>query len=246
MALVKSLARRLVNTSAGRNLLGAMVVDDPELALKAAGWRLSHAAAWPSQETWPEDLHGFEDVAPLILSSNLANRGLAAMRLDEAALLWRLAQGVRGDVVVEIGRERGGSTLLLAAALGGEGVLHSYDPQTKLGSDDPDRELRSLLDRYGLGANVELHVVDSHVAEVPEGGLGLVLVDGDPSYEGTRLDFERFCRRLRPGGHALFHDAAPGGSRRPQLAPLMRAIAEGGEFEERPGAGTFVHFVRTG
>jgi predicted O-methyltransferase YrrM len=246
MALLKRLARKVAHTGPGRRLVAAIVIDDPDLALKGIGWQLSDRAALSPSAGWPERLQGFEDVAPLILSSNAANRGLAAMRLDEAALLWRLARDVQGDVVVEIGRERGGSTLLLAAALGGEGVLHSYDPQTKLGSEDPDRELRSLLDRFGIGANVELHVVDSHVAEVPEGGLGLVLVDGDPSYEGTRLDFERFCRRLRPGGHALFHDAAPGGSRRPQLAPLMRAIAGGDEFEERPGVGTFVHFVRAG
>jgi len=139
--------------------------------------------------------------------------------------------------VVEIGQERGGSTLVLGAALTGRGRLVSFDPQGKLGSSSYDDELRSALARYGI-ENVELRLEDSHTAE-------LVLVDGDPSYEGTKRDFDRFCRSLRTAGHALFHDAAAGGPRSRQLAPLVEEIERDPEFERQPDVGTFVHFIRT-
>ena len=80
----------------------------------------------------------------------------------------------------------------------------------------------------------------------PEGEYALVLVDGDPSYEGTRLDFERFGRRLRPGGRVLFHDAVAGGPRAPQLAPLVAEIGGDPDFERQPDVGTFADFRRRG
>ncbi len=122
--------------------------------------------------------------------------------------------------------------------------LVSFDPQGKLGTSSYDDELSSALARYGI-RNVELRLEDSHTADLPEGEYSLVLVDGDPSYDGTERDFDRFCRRLRPGGHALFHDAAPGGARSRQLAPLVEEIGRDPDFDRQPDVGTFVHFIRT-
>ncbi len=47
------------------------------------------------------------------------------------------------------------------------------------------------------------------------------------------------------GGHALFHDAAPGGARSRQLAPLVEEIGRDPDFDRQPDVGTFVHFIRT-
>lgn len=125
--------------------------------------------------------------------------------------------------------------------------MYSHDPQSKHpGQGDLfDGELRAVLGRYGLVGRVRVLREDSHVAEPPPGEYALVLVDGDPSLAGTRADFERFCRRLRPGGHALFHDAAPGGSRHETLAPLIDEIERDPAFGRRPDVGTLVHLSRS-
>ena len=222
--------------------LAVVARDRPSLLLGPLGWALARNARFAGIRSWPSSVSSFADVAPLVLSSNDANRGVASMSLEEAAHLWRLAAGAHG-VIAELGRERGGSTFLLAAAMPESSTLVSFDPQGKLGTDRWDDELREALRRYGLVERVMISLEDSHVAAVPE-GLVLVLVDGDPSYEGTKLDFERFCLALAPGGHALFHDAVGGGPRRVQLAPLLDEIERGGRFDRQPDVGTFAHFVR--
>jgi len=243
-AVIAALTRALTRTTIGRRVLAKVVLSAEDFSLQTLGWSLATQAPLPEAERLPASLDGFDQVAPLVLSSNPANRGLASMRLDEAAHLWSLARSVGDATLVEIGRERGGSTLLLAGAMSPAAELHSYDPQTKLGGSRPDAPLAALLDRYGLSGRVRLHVADSHTVEPPAGELGLVLVDGDPTYEGTRLDYERFCRRLRRGGHALFHDAVAPGPRHEALAPLLLEIEREGEFERRPDVGTFAHFTR--
>jgi predicted O-methyltransferase YrrM len=245
-AVSAELTRSLTRTRIGRRALAKVVLSAEDFSLHTIGWSLATRASLPEAERLPDSLDRFERVAPLVLSSNVANRGLASMRLDEAAHLWSVARSVGEATLVEIGRERGGSTLLLAGAMAAGAELHSYDPQTKLGGASPDAPLASLLDRYGLSGRVELHVADSHTVEPPDGELALVLVDGDPSYEGARLDYERFCLRLRPGGHALFHDAVPPGPRHEALAPLLLEIEREGAFERRPDVGTFAHFTHRG
>ena len=236
----------LTRTRIGRRVLAKLVLSTEDLSLQTLGWSLATRASLPEAEQLPVSLDGFDQVAPLVLSSNPANRGLASMRLDEAAHLWSVARSAGDATLVEIGRERGGSTLLLAGAMAPGAELHSYDPQTKLGGASPDASLAAVLDRYGLSGRVQLHVADSHTVEPPAGELGFVLVDGDPSYEGTRLDYERFCLRLRPRGHALFHDAVPPGPRHEALAPLLVEIEREGEFDRLPDVGTFAHFRRRG
>lgn len=241
--VARALVRKLLSRQITRKLVAVAAIERPDVLLGALGFSLSRHLRFTQVENWPSSASSFEDVAPLVLSSNPANRGLAAMSLAEAAHLWRLAREVGSGTVVEIGRERGGSTFLLAAALAGRGALISYDPQTKLGSSDYDEELRSALTRYGIEP-VTLSREDSHQAALPAGPYALVLVDGDPSFEGTRLDFERFGRRLQPGGHILFHDAVAAGPRMGQLAPLLEEIEQDDHFARCPDVGTFAHFIR--
>jgi predicted O-methyltransferase YrrM len=168
------------------------------------------------------------------------------MRLDEVAHLWRLARQSGPATLIEIGRERGGSTLVLAAAMHPQASLVSFDPQTKQAGKGGtfDVELAETLSRYGLDARVQLVAEDSHTAEPPEGEYALVLIDGDPTLEGTRADFERFGRRVRPGGRVLFHDAAPGGPRSATLSPLLAELTADPDFDRHPDLGTFADFER--
>jgi predicted O-methyltransferase YrrM len=194
---------------------------------------------------WPERLFGFEDLAFLFTSTVLAH-GVASLRLDEAAYLYRLIGESHPRTVVEIGRFRGGSTLLLAAALE-DGVLHSYDIDTRQGRSgaELDEELIAALERYGLRDRVRLHVADSRTADPPEAAIDLLFIDGDHSEEGVRADFEHWRPRLADGGHVLFHDAvdAPDFISPRDEGPAKVAAIAARELEPQAGAGSLAHFV---
>lgn len=102
---IKRAVGRAGRSAVGKTLIHAAVLEDPG------------RARYSTVERWPERLAGFEDLA-FLFSSNQLSHGIASLQLDEAALLYRLARNVSpGAVVAEIGRFKGGSTLLLASAL---------------------------------------------------------------------------------------------------------------------------------
>jgi predicted O-methyltransferase YrrM len=226
-------------TRVGKNLVNAAVRADPG------------RARYASVQRWPDALHGFEDLA-FLFSSNQLNHGIASLQLDEAALLYRLACRVATDgAAVEIGRFKGGSTLLLASALADGAALWSYDLHVALRPDlsgpQLDSELRAALDRYGLSGRVHLVVGDSRTVEPPPRPCSLVFVDGDHTYEGARADYERWSELVAPGGHLLFHDAVDTGgygNHYPGVARLVSEIGHDERFERLPGAGSIAHFAR--
>jgi predicted O-methyltransferase YrrM len=228
--------RGLPLPSALRRLLAELIIADRE----RRGSDFAQITAWPAQ------IAGFEDLAFLFSSTILAH-GIASLRFDEAAYLYRLVRNERPSTIVEIGRFRGGSTFVLAAALE-SGTVHSYDIDTRQGRDglELDRQLVSTLDRYGLSDRVHLYVADSRVADPPAGPVDLLFIDGDHSEPAVRADFERWSPFLRPGGHVLFHDAVES----PDFASSFswgpaRVISEiGGNFDRREAAGSLAHLVR--
>jgi predicted O-methyltransferase YrrM len=233
----KALVRRLGRTSIGKNLIHAAVLRDP------ASMRFRNV------ERWPQEVRGFEDLA-FMFSSNQLNHGVASLQIDEAALLYRLARDVQRGPIAEIGRFKGGSTLVFAAALPEGAELWSYDFHVALRSDMPgaelDAELREALGRYGLGGKVHLLVADSRSADPPPEPLELLFVDGDHSYEGAKADYERWRAFVRPGGHLLFHDAVDAGGYGNVYPGVARLVAEiGGGWERQPGAGSIAHFVKS-
>lgn len=237
---VKRALVRAGRTKLGKEAIHAAVLRDPALA------RFEHV------RDWPEQLRGFEDL-DFLFSSNQLNHGIASLQLDEGALLYRLARDLGGGTVVEIGRFKGGSTLLLAAALGGGGRLYSYDLHVPLRADlqgpDLDRALLGALRRYGLDSRVELVVGDSRTAPPPPEPPALVFVDGDHTYQGARRDYERWRELLRPGGHLLFHDAVDTGGYGNTYPGVARLVAEverdDRDLRRERGAGSIAHFVRT-
>ena len=209
MTAAQRVLTRLARTRLGRRALEAVVLADPKPALTAIGARLSNETTFEGVRAWPVELRGFDDVA-FLLSSNRANAGIASLMLDEAAYLYRLTRDLGASTIVEIGRYKGGSTFLLAAAMDGASRLFSYDPHVKLRGEDPDAPLRAALARFGLDTRTTLVVADSKTAQPPDSPVDLVFVDGDHSYEGVSADYERWAPRLRGGGHLLFHDALDG------------------------------------
>jgi predicted O-methyltransferase YrrM len=234
---LKDVVRRLGRTPIGKNLIHASVLPDP------AQMRFRNV------QRWPETVRGFEDLA-FMFSSNQLNHGVASLQIDEAALLFRLARDLESGPVAEIGRFKGGSTVVFASALQPGVELWSYDFHVALRPDMPgaqlDEELRAALARFGLESKVHLLVADSRTAEPPPGEISLLFVDGDHSYEGAKADFDRWSKFVRPGGHVLLHDAVDTGGYGnvyPGVARLAGEIGLG--WERQPGAGSIAHFVKT-
>jgi predicted O-methyltransferase YrrM len=239
--LVKQALGAAGRTGIGKNLVNAAVRGDPG------------RARYTSVERWPDTLEGFEDLA-FLFSSNQLNHGIVSLQLDEAALLYRLTRRVaEGDAVIEIGRFKGGSTLLLATALPEGAELWSYDLHVALRPDltgpQLDAELSTALERYGLDRRVHLVVGDSRTVEPPARPCALVFVDGDHSYEGARADHERWSELVPTGGHLLFHDAVDVGGYGNHYPGVARFVAEmervDARFVRRPDAGSIAHFTRT-
>jgi predicted O-methyltransferase YrrM len=233
---VKDLVRRLGRTSIGKNLIHASVLRDP------AEMRFRNV------ERWPESVRGFEDLA-FMFSSNQLNHGVASLQFDEAALLFHLARDIESGPVAEIGRFKGGSTIVFASALPQGVELWSYDFHVALRPDMPgaelDEELRAALVRFGLEEKVHLLVADSRIAEPPPGELALLFIDGDHSYEGAKADFDRWSAFVRPGGHVLLHDAVDTGGYGNVYPGVARLAGEiGAGWERQPGAGSIAHFVK--
>lgn len=153
----------------------------------------------------------FEHLADLFASSSL-NHHIISLPIRQGAYLFGLIRHMRAKKVVEIGRYKGGGTLLMAAAMRGEGDLWSIDIGEKVvrvfkGTPQAvyDQQLKTLLDRFGLKAH--LIIGDSKTLELDTGNdVDLVFIDGDHTYEGAKIDFERFGRRVRVGGAVLFDD----------------------------------------
>ena len=238
--LVKRALGAAGRTGVGKNFVNAAVRADPGLK------------RYTTVEHWPESLDGFEDVA-FLFSSNQLSHGIASLQLDEAALLYRLARRVApGAAVAEIGRFKGGTTLMLASALPDGAEVWSYDLHVALRPDmtgpQLDAELETALARYGLTDRVHLVVGDSRTAEPPPRPCELVFVDGDHTYEGARADHERWSELVSPGGHLLFHDAVDVGGYGNHYPGIARLVAEidrdDKRFERRPDAGSIAHFTR--
>jgi predicted O-methyltransferase YrrM len=219
-----------------RRLLAELVIADRE----------RRGSDFSAVRRWPERVDGFEDLAFLFSSTILAH-GIASLRLDEAAYLYRLVREEQPRTIAEIGRFRGGSTFVFAAAAGPDAVVHSYDIATRQGRDgaELDGQLSGALQRYGLADRVVLHVENSRQATPPP-GLDLLFIDGDHSEQGVRADFERWSSHVRDGGHLLLHDAVDASDLVPSFdsGPARVAAQAGPGWQRRDAAGSLAHLVR--
>jgi predicted O-methyltransferase YrrM len=147
---------------------------------------------------------GFEDLAWLFTCDS-RNRGIIAQGFNEAAMLWKAAQATAGNIL-EIGRKRGGSTVILAAAGAGR-TIYSLDLRLK-----PHPRCKDYLERPENRDRVQLRVANSR-EPLPGVRYGLLFVDGDHSFEGVLADVLAHWNSLEAGSGsvalAAFHDALP-------------------------------------
>ena len=146
----------------------------------------------------------FEDLAWLFRCDS-RNRGIIAQGFDEAALLWKATRATAGDIL-EIGRKRAGSTVLLAAASPGR-MIYSLDLRLR-----PNALCKEYLERPGHRERVQLRVANSRES-LPGMHYGLLFIDGDHSFEGVLADVIAHWNALKEvdgrAGLAVFHDAVP-------------------------------------
>lgn len=200
-AFVRDAFVRVTRSTLRNRAVLAVARADPEPFVRGPLWeRTVHTKTLENVETWPESIDGFEDLAFLFLEQSL-NMGAALLAIDDAAYVYRLVRQLGPATLVEIGRFKGGSTLLIAAAMDPDARLHSYDLHVEFETDhhgpEQDRHLGAAL-RYGLRERVELVVADSRTAALP-GSCDLVFVDGDHSCGGVRGDYEHWGPRSGRG-----------------------------------------------
>lgn len=244
MAIPQGIARTFVSRIADQ---------DPQVLLEAFGPHLNRK---PNLDNMPFDLPfqgqvDFEDLAGLFASTSL-DHAVVSMTIRQAGYLFGLVRRMKAEKVIEIGRYKGGSTLLIAAAMNGEGKFWSIDlgdKEGRLHDGDPSRkfddQIRDVCERFGL--KVELIVGDSRTIGLDTGELDLVFIDGDHSYAGVKNDFERFGKRVRIGGGVLFDDAFDEEmfkTHSDTVGRLVEGIIFGGEFKLVKTVNRLAHLER--
>lgn len=194
-------------------LISHLFKRNPQTVLETIGPLLNRN---PNLDNMPIDLPvendlQFEHLAGLFASNSL-NHAVISMTIRQTAYIFGFIRQMNARKVIEIGRYKGGSTLLMAAAVGKQGEVWSIDCgekeerlRGKTSARTYDEQLAALSERFGL--KIHIIVGNSKIVEVQTGEVDLVLIDGCHSYEGVKNDFERFGTRVRQGGSLLFDDA---------------------------------------
>jgi len=91
--------------------------------------------------------------------------------------------------------------VLLGTAVGKEGTLYSIDISPK----NQDTELINILRKTGLTERVRLIIGDANSVEIND-DLDFVFIDGDHSYNGARLDHNKWGAKVKKGGYIIHHD----------------------------------------
>lgn len=245
----EKIAIRLLNGRLGWRLAFWFVKQHPEFFVSHLEQALKPLSSLDIDKDLEEHdkFKNFEDITwlfrPLITS-----RKTVQLDFDEAAYLFSLARSHPSCRILEIGRYRGGSTLLLAVAIDENSKLVSIDNLTKVGCDD--RALIKVLDKTGFSHKVELIVQDSTGVEVKVDSYDIIFIDGDHTYEGVMKDYENWKYAVKAGGHLLFHDAVYGRRFSSVIDGPARCVNKVQEcdfkqFKKVKEIGSVVHFLRT-
>ena len=132
-------------------------------------------------------------------------RAPALMVMSERVVLYGLVFGLRPRRCLEIGTHRGGSALIIAAALDdlGEGTLSCVDLAPQI---DPE-DWRAMAHRATLFSAPSSPGVFHEMAEKAGGRFDFALIDGDHSTAGALRDINGMLGVLEDSATIVLHDA---------------------------------------
>jgi predicted O-methyltransferase YrrM len=179
-----------------RAVIGRLLELFVRAAQPAVSYRWTDAVVPSTPRVFADLLFLFE-LSPL-------NRGLARMDIDEAAAVFESVAALPHAHGIEIGRFNGGSTFLLAAAVGAQGLVDTIDI-----APHDDAGLAAALEQAGMRERVRLMVGDAGSVDTEtDTPYDFAFIDGDHAYESARRDHNRWGRRVRTGGLIIHHDMA--------------------------------------
>ncbi len=119
--------------------------------------------------------------------------------------------------ILEIGSFKGRSTVVLARSsmLAGDELVNAVDPMNAPSSTDPDLggdessfdDFSRNTESHGVASRIRLHrMLSTELAKAWTKPIRLLWIDGDHTYEGTRLDLESFEPYLADGAIVAMHD----------------------------------------
>lgn len=180
-------------------------------------------------EATVESLVDVASLPPVAASAAWAGRGSWSLGLTERLVLQALVVGREVATAFEIGTYNGGTTAVLAEAMGPDGRVVTLDlPAASFDATQSPVD----LDGHRVGeiwrASPAAHKVEQVLADSLtfdsspwHGRCDLVLVDGAHDHEHGRRDTETALRLVRPGGIVLWDDFTP------YWTGLVRGIVEG-------------------
>jgi len=246
--IIKSQIKRIFYTRYGKKLFESIVLEMEKECIEALGREYNISVKY-SNIKLPKTIETFEDLYFLFWCSPL-NRGIIRVDLDEASYMYKLVKSLENPVIVEIGRFKGGSTLLIASAMKG-GRLISLDLHLKMmlktEGNIYDEELKSILKRYGVESKVEIVVADSKRFPNENLEVDFIFIDGDHSYEGVKADYEHWIDTVKRGGHILFHDACnsrPYATLHEGIQRLVKELKGNNTLIIANEIGSLIHFVK--
>jgi predicted O-methyltransferase YrrM len=247
-------AHELVRVAATRPIVSRLILwallAEPRLRARVMhGLSDAQSSASSFAAAVPPDaaaVRGFEDCAWLF-DSNALNHSLARQTLAEAAYLYRFVSALDAPRVAEIGRYKGGTTFLMAAA--GATVLSLDVREPTRGSDDA---LRRALEQFELADRVEIVITPSQ--SYPLDGsdrFELVFFDVAGSYEYFRSELDRWWTAVPQGGSLIVRDGTAYPATDSRAAVTQGAVRAADDFERRPDVrrlvatpGTYAHFTK--
>jgi len=204
---IRWISRKLLDLSCIRNKVVRRLLSDA----KSKEWlvhqiAMHEARGESSFDRAPLDsldaIRGFEDCYWLF-SSNELNIGLSQLRFDEAAHVFRQVRRRNRPRVAELGRYKGGTTFLLAAA-GAEVLSLENDPTVQ---DCYLSQLVSTLEHFGLSQRVDARLGDAYSFDVEPASYDFVLVHcSPPTYEHTQALAEHWWPAVSVGGYLILHE----------------------------------------
>ena len=148
-------------------------------------------------------IDGFEDCSWLY-SSNPMNHGASRLRFDEAAYLYKMISKMDLPSIVEIGRYKGGTTFLMAAA---GAQVTSLDNGRVPGQERLTKSLIATLERFDLDSRADVIIADALEYAAEPHSFDMVFLDnGLDSFEMGKEFFEYWWAAIKKGGYFLFRD----------------------------------------